>query len=165
MKNIELKNCPNCHERIGKQDIECPYCKYIDDPKYKKYNEKLMKSKKNIKNKKNNIYKLLLFIPILTYLVYLLFDLDSAKVIIPLILLDVMCFFTKKKLLFVVMLIEVIALSVKFISSISNMFLNDSFKGLGIEIIIFILGVIFIIIPKLIFLIKSKKKRRKTRKK
>ena len=43
-EEIELKNCPNCKERIGKHDIECPFCKYIDDPKYKKHNEKLKKS-------------------------------------------------------------------------------------------------------------------------
>lgn len=54
MKSIELKNCPNCKERIGKHDIECPYCKYIDDPKYKKHNEKLLNKKKTIKKKSTN---------------------------------------------------------------------------------------------------------------
>ena len=54
---IILKNCPNCKERIGIHDIECPYCKYIDDPKYKKQNEKILNNNKTKKKKvspKNN---------------------------------------------------------------------------------------------------------------
>lgn len=158
MRDIELKNCPNCHERIGKQDIECPYCKYIDDPKYKKYNANL--KKKNSKKNKNNIYKLLLLIPIVTYLIYLLFDFSLARVIIVLILLNIMCFFAKKTLVFGVMIIETIVLLIKFISRIFNMFLNGAFKGFVIEIIILVIGIIFIIMPKLIYFFKSKKKKK-----
>lgn len=161
MKNIELKNCPNCHERIGMQDIECPYCKYIDDPKYKKYNQKLLKSKKNNNSKKKDIYKLLLFIPVMAYLIYLLIKIDLFMIIIPLILLNIMCFFTKKSSIFWVIIVEIIALSFNFIYNISKISLTDSFK----EIIIFILGIILIIIPKFIYIFKTKKKKRKTRKK
>ena len=46
---MELKNCPNCNERISIHDIQCPYCKYIDDKRYKKENDKLKKNKKNVK--------------------------------------------------------------------------------------------------------------------
>lgn len=42
---MELKNCPNCKERISVKDIQCPYCKYIDDKRYKKENDKLKKKK------------------------------------------------------------------------------------------------------------------------
>lgn len=164
MKNIELKNCPNCHERIGIQDIECPYCKYIDDPKYKKYNEKLAKNKRNKKSNKNDVYKLLLFIPIISYLIYILINLNLAVIIIPLILLNIMCFFAKKVKIFAVMIIEIIVLSFNFINNIYQMFSSDSFEKINIEILIFILGIILVIIPKLIYFFKTKKKKRKKRK-
>ena len=45
--NKELKNCPNCNERISVHDVQCPYCKYIDDKRYKKENDKLKKKKKD----------------------------------------------------------------------------------------------------------------------
>lgn len=44
---MKLKNCPNCQQRISINDIECPYCKYIDDKKYQKENNKL-KQKQHI---------------------------------------------------------------------------------------------------------------------
>lgn len=28
---MELKDCPNCKKRISVSDIQCPYCKYIDN--------------------------------------------------------------------------------------------------------------------------------------
>jgi len=167
MKKIELKNCPNCNERIGVQDIECPYCKYIDDPKYKKYNEKLKKNnlKNKTKKKKNNVYKQLLLIPILMYLGYLAFDLSMLKIIIPLILLNILCFFTKKTLVFGVMILEIIVLLFKFISSVHDMYLTNSFKDIKVEIVIFILGILFVVMPKFMYILKSNKKRRKVRKK
>lgn len=48
---MELKNCPNCKERISINDTKCPYCNYIDDKRYKKENDKL--KKRNIENKLN----------------------------------------------------------------------------------------------------------------
>lgn len=156
MKNIELKDCPNCHERIGIHDVECPYCKYIDDPKYKKHNEKL---KKNKKRKKNDIYKMILSIPILTYLIYLLLDIKLSYILIPLILLNFMCIFTKKTWILITMVIEVIILLFNFINRIYNIIQNNS-GNLTIEIILFSLGTIFIFIPKIIYITKSKKKRR-----
>lgn len=48
---MELKNCPNCKERISINDTKCPYCNYIDDKRYKKENDKL--KKQNIINKQN----------------------------------------------------------------------------------------------------------------
>ena len=54
MNEIELKNCPNCNSRIGIHDIECPYCKYIDDIKYQKHNKKLAKKKGKKKKKQKN---------------------------------------------------------------------------------------------------------------
>lgn len=54
MEEVKLKNCPNCGERINKNDIQCPYCKYIDDKRYKKENDKLLNNNKNKKVKKKN---------------------------------------------------------------------------------------------------------------
>lgn len=159
MKNIELKNCPNCHERIGIHDIECPYCKYIDDSKYKKYNQKLLKN--NNKSKKNNINKLILFIPVITYIIYLLIKFNLSMIIIPLILLNIMCFFTKKSSVFWVIIVEIITLLFNFVYNILKISLTDSFN----EIIIFILGIGLIIIPKFIYIFKTKKNKQKTRKK
>ena len=34
---MELKDCPNCKKRISINDIECPYCKHIDDKRIIKY--------------------------------------------------------------------------------------------------------------------------------
>ena len=164
MKNIELKNCPNCNERIGIHDVECPYCKYIDDPRYKKYNKKLQNNKKKNKTNKNDIYKMILLIPIVTYLIYLLIDVDKYMIIIPLILLNVMCLFVKKSMLFFDIILEIIVLLFNFINNIYHISLNKSFNELKLEIILLILGIIFIIVPKFMYLVKSKKKRRKPRK-
>lgn len=54
---MELKNCPFCGERISIHDIQCPYCKYIDDKKYKKENDKLKTKKKNIKLSEKKLKK------------------------------------------------------------------------------------------------------------
>lgn len=57
---MELKSCPNCKKRISINDVQCPYCKYIDDKRYKKENDKLKRkqleekrSKKELKKKLN----------------------------------------------------------------------------------------------------------------
>lgn len=49
---MDLKNCPNCQQRISINDIECPYCKYIDDKKISK--KKHIKQKNIIVNYCNN---------------------------------------------------------------------------------------------------------------
>ena len=54
---MELKNCPNCNERISIHDIQCPYCKYIDDKRYKKENDKLKKNKKTVKLNEKKLKK------------------------------------------------------------------------------------------------------------
>lgn len=154
MKNIELKNCPNCKERIGKHDIECPYCKYIDDPKYQKHNSKITKNKK--RRKKKDIYKPILIIPIICYLIYMLFNINSLVIILSLVLLNFMCFVVKKDWIFGVILIEVITLIFNFITNI-----KDNFK---LEIIALLLGIVFIIIPKVMYIIKSNKKKVKKKK-
>ena len=159
MKNIELKNCPNCNSRIGIHDTECPYCKYIDDIKYQKHNKKLAQKKGK---KKNSIYSLILFIPILFYLIHLLFKINSLVIILPLILLNIMCLFVKKENIIWVILVEIIYLIFNLIKSITTI---KIFNNLIIEIILFLLGIIFIIIPKFIYLIKTKKKKRKNNKK
>ena len=165
MKNIELKNCPNCNERIGIHDVECPYCKYIDDPRYKKYNKKIKNNKKKNKDNKNDIYKIILLIPIVTYLIYLLIDVNKYMIIVPLILLNIMCLFVKKSLLFFDIILEIIVLLFNFINNIYHISFANSFDELKIEIVIFILGILFVIVPKFMYLVKSKKKRRKPRKK
>ena len=97
MSKSELKNCPNCNERIGIHDVECPYCKYIDDPKYKKHNNKLIKNKiKSKRKKKNDIYKVILIIPIIAYLILLLFKIDYSIILFILMLLNILCMFIKK---------------------------------------------------------------------
>ena len=53
---IELKDCPNCKNRISIKDVQCPYCKYIDDPKYKKENDKMLKVNKKKKKKKYKLF-------------------------------------------------------------------------------------------------------------
>jgi len=156
MENIELKNCPNCKKRIGSHDVECPYCKYIDDPKYKKYNDKLKNNKKRKTKKNDNKYKIILFIPIISYLIYFVLNVNSFMIILPLILLNIMCFFTKKDWSIGVIFIEIIALILNFINNIMN--------NLKLEIIILLLGIIFIIIPKIIYIIKSNKKKTKKKK-
>ncbi|MCI7241849.1 MAG: hypothetical protein MR550_04820 [Bacilli bacterium] len=55
--NKELKNCPNCNERISVHDVQCPYCKYIDDKRYKKENDKLKKKKKDTKLNEKKLKK------------------------------------------------------------------------------------------------------------
>lgn len=163
---IELKNCPNCNERIGKQDVECPYCKYIDDPKYKKYNEKLKRSKinkKKVKNNKNNVYKILLLIPLMSYLGYLIINNFLSLVIISLILLNILCFVMKKIFALYVIIIEIIALLFNFCLNVYDMSLVNSFKGLTMELVTLLFGFVLVIVPKYIYLIKSKKVR-KTRK-
>ena len=157
--NIELKTCPNCKKRIGIQDTECPFCKYIDDPKYKKYNEKLKKKKQTKKTKKNDIYKPILLIPTLAYLTYLIFDTSALFLIISLIILNILCLFTKKTFLLYISLIEMLVLIFNLITSIYEMLLANNFKELSIQITIFILGITFIIIPKFIYLAKTKKKK------
>lgn len=156
MKDIELKNCPNCNNRIGIHDVECPYCKYIDDPKYKKHNKKVIENSiKSKSKKKTDIYKVMLLIPIVTYLVYLIFKVDRLVIILPLILLNIMCLFTKKDLVLGVTIIEIIV----FIFN-----LVDNIKNIKIEIIIFIFGIIFVIMPKVMYITNTKKKKRKSKK-
>ena len=152
MKNIELKNCPNCDNRIGIHDIECPYCKYIDDPKYKKYNDKLLKKNKRRRNKKM-LYKLLLLIPFFAYLFYLLIDIKSFVIILPLVLLNVMSLFTKKDWVFGILCIEIIVLFFRFIENVKGNLIS--------ELLVLIFGVVLLIVPKIIYLIKNKKKKRK----
>lgn len=152
MKNIELKNCPNCKKRIGLHDTECPYCKYIDDPKYQRQNNKLSKKKK----KKINIYKVMLIMPIIIYLIYMFININSFIITISLLLLNFMCFVVKKDWIYGVILIEIITLIFNFITN-----LKDNLK---LEIIILLLGIIFIIIPKVIYIINNKKKKRKKKK-
>jgi len=160
MKNIELKNCPNCNKRIGTHDIECPYCKYIDDPKYKKHNEKMKKQKKKTKKKKQkNIYKILLLIPIISYLTYLLFNINSLIIIVSLIILNVLCLFTKKIISLYIMIIEIIILVFKFITNFYEMTLVDNYTDLKTQIIKIISGIIFIIIPKGIYILKKVKRK------
>ena len=86
MKEIELKNCPNCKKRIGIHDIECPFCKYIDDPKYKKHNSKLNKKTNTKKNNKDDIYKIILIMPILMYLASFMLDINKYLVLSLLLL-------------------------------------------------------------------------------
>jgi len=151
MKNMELKNCPNCKERIGIHDIECPYCKYIDDPKYKKHNKNLNKKKR--KNK-NEIYKILFLMPIIFYLIYLLFNLEFKILLILLILLNIMCLWVKRKMIFVVITIEIMSMLYIFIKNIIELKTNN----ILINLIILILGLFFVISPKIVYIIKTKKK-------
>ena len=155
MNNIKLKNCPNCQKRIGIQDIECPFCKYIDDPKYKKYNKNLKK------NKKDNPYKIILFIPIITYLLYLLLNTQKIVILVPIILLSFMCFFVKKTWVFGVIIIEFIIIFLNLINNIYQVFISNSKNNILIDLIIFLLGLLFIITPKIIYLIKVSKKRKR----
>ena len=154
MKNIELKYCPNCKERIGIHDIECPYCKYIDDPKYKKHNNKLKERKKN----KNEVYKLMLLIPIFTYLFYSLFRLDLIKILIPLVLVNLICFKCKKVWIFIILSLELVVLFINFISNLYKIIIDNSHQNLLLQVFIFIFGILFIVIPKIMYLIKIKKK-------
>lgn len=158
MKKIELKNCPNCKERIGIHDVECPYCKYIDDPKYKNHNKKLKKKKTN---SKNNMYKILLLIPIIFYLVYLLFNVELKIIIISLILLNILCLLVKKKVIFGITIIESIFLVYNFFKNI----IDIKYNNVLINVVILILGLFFIISPKIIYILKTKRKnKRKTNK-
>lgn len=54
---MNLKNCPNCKQRISENDIQCPYCKYIDDKRYKKENDKLKKKQLEEKRSKKELKK------------------------------------------------------------------------------------------------------------
>lgn len=156
MKEIELKNCPNCNKRIGNHDVECPYCKYIDDPKYKEYNKKL-RTKQNKKSKRNNkedIYKIILLMPILMYLASFMLDINKYLVM-SLFILNILCLFIKKKYILYAIIIEIIAMSYNFIYNVIS--LSDNIKN---EIIILLLGIIFIIIPKIIYCFKTKRKKK-----
>ena len=158
MKEIELKNCPNCKERIGVHDIECPYCKYIDDPKYKEYNKKLkiIKTKKRYKKRKDDIYKIILLMPVLMYLSAFLLDVNKYLVM-SLFLLNILCLFIKKKYILYVLVIEIIAMFYNFIYNVIS--LSNNIKN---EIVILLLGIIFIVVPKIIYCIKVKRiKKRK----
>jgi len=157
MKEIELKNCPNCKQRIGKHDVECPYCKYIDDPKYKKYNSKLKKKTNTKRNNKNDIYKIILIMPILMYLTSFMLDINKYLVL-SLLLLNILCLFIKKKYVLLAIIIEIISMSYNFITNIISSI--DNVKN---EIIILLLGLIFIIIPKIIYCFKTKKRKNKKR--
>lgn len=166
MKKQELKNCPNCNEKIGVHDIQCPYCKYIDDPKYKKYNEKLKKSKKKPKKKKEefNLYKILLLIPVLTYLFYLFLLNNLNIIVISLILLNLISLFTKKKYIIILIFIEICTLLVNFITNIYIYFTSVD-KDANIGFIEFVFGIVFLLFPKIIYLLKTIKKKKKIRKK
>lgn len=163
MKKIELKNCPNCHERIGIQDIKCPYCKYIDDPKYKRHNDRLgkNKSKKYKYTKKNDVFKIIFLIPIVFYLMYLIYDFNLLKIILPLILLNVLCLFVKKSKIMVVIMLEISLFVFNFIRNIYIMNSNNDFSNIKYEIIIFVFAVLFIVVPKFIYCIKKTKIRKK----
>lgn len=162
MKEIKLKNCPNCKERIGIHDVECPYCKYIDDPKYKKYNNKLKnKKRKNNKNNKNEIYKVLLLIPIITYLIYLIINVDYLFVVIFLIALNILCMFLKRMFCLYLIILESLVLVLNLIVNIYDI---SSSAGVISQIIIFILGLLFIVFPKYLYIVKSKKMINKSKK-
>lgn len=165
MKKQELKNCPNCNEKIGVHDIQCPYCKYIDDPKYKKYNDKLKKSKKKTKKKKEefNLYKILLLIPVLTYLFYLFLLSDLNIIVISLIFLNLIGLFLKKKYLIILIFIEICTLLVNFITNI-YIYFTSADKNVSIGFIEFVFGIIFLLFPKIIYLLKTVKKKKKSRK-
>lgn len=155
MKEIKLKNCPNCKERIGIHDVECPYCKYIDDPKYKKYNSKLKnKKRKNNKSNKKEIYKSLLLIPIITYLIYLIINVDYLFVVIFLIALNILCMFLKRMFCLYLIILESLVL---ILNLIVNVYDISSSAGVISQIIIFVLGLLFIVLPKYLYIVKSKK--------
>jgi len=162
MKNVELKNCPNCKKRIGIYDVECPFCNYIDDPKYKKYNEKLMK-KNNIKrkNKKRDIYKLLLLIPMVSYLIFLMVNVDYLFVVIFLLLLNILCMFLKRIFCLYLIIIESL---VVILNLIVNIYDISSKSVLINQIIIFVLGLLFIVFPKYLYILKSEKMISKSKK-
>lgn len=151
MKNVELKNCPNCKERIGQHDIECPYCKYIDDPKYKKHNKNLNKKKKKDKKK---IYKILFLIPIIFYLIYLLFNIELKTIVISLILLNIMCLLVKKKIILWVMATEIISIMYIFIKNV----IDSKYDSILLNLIILVLCLFFCISPKILYIVKTKKK-------
>lgn len=163
VKEIKLKNCPNCKERIGIHDVECPYCKYIDDPKYKKYNSKLKNKKRKKNNKsKSDIYKVLLLIPIISYLIFLMFNVDLLFVVIFLIVLNILCMFLKRIFCLYLIILEVLVL---ILNLIVNVYDISSSEGVINQIIIFVLGLLFIVFPKYLYILKSKKKVNKNKKK
>lgn len=160
MREVKLKNCPNCNKRIGFHDVECPFCKYIDDPKYKKHNDKLMKNntskRKNKKDKKKNIYKLLLLIPIISYLIFLMVNVDYLFVVIFLLLLNILCMFFKRIFCLYLIILESL---VVILNLVINIYDISSKSVLINQIIIFVLGLLFIVFPKYLYILKSKKKK------